>query len=218
MSPLSPRVLPALMLAAALSSACGGGGGGGGSSSSTEPAPTPAPTPVPTPTPTPPAPETSYQLEGTVTASASQAADSDNNAPAREAIGNDTIASAQAIPNPITLGGYVNQPGTGAEGRSQITGDIDDYFRVELLAGQRITMIVADFQQADADLYLLDDQGRTVDFSIDTGEIESVRVPEDGTYLVKWKTPLKKVAGSRLEPQRRKCPWHRLSATQALLR
>jgi serine protease len=129
-------------------------------------------------------PEQSFTLTGTVTASASQAADSDNNDPARVAVGNDTAASAQPIPNPITLGGYVNQPGTGAEGRSQAGGDIDDFFRVQLLAGQRVTMIVADFQQADADLYLRDETGDIVDFSVDIGEIESVVVPETGTYLV----------------------------------
>ena len=180
MSRRSTALVPVLSLVMALS-ACGGGGGGGGSSPTS---PTPVPTPTPSPTPLPPVPGESFTLTGTVTASASQAADSDNNDPARVAIGNDTAASAQSIPNPITLGGYVNQPGTGAEGRSQVGGDIDDFFRVELLAGQRVTMIVADFQQADADLYLLDELGETVDFSVDIGEIESVVVPETGTYLV----------------------------------
>jgi serine protease len=173
--------MAAVALVAALLTACGGGGGGGGSSTSTEP----SPTPVPTPTPSPPPPEALFTLAGTVTASASQAADSDNNDPARVAISNDTPESAQPIPNPITLGGYINQPGFGTEGRSRASGDIDDFFRVELLAGQRITMIVADFQQADADLYLWDEFGNAiVDFSVDTGEIESLVVPENGTYLV----------------------------------
>ena len=159
-------------------SACSGGGGGGGGSTN-------APTPTPAPSPAPPEPEpTRFVLSGTVTASASQAVDSDNNDPAGTAISNNSTSTAQAIPNPITLGGYINQPGSGAEGRSQLSGDIDDFFRVDLLAGQRVTMIVADFQQADADLYLYDTLGNVVDFSIDTGEIESLIVPADGTYLV----------------------------------
>lgn len=149
-----------------LATACGGGGGGGGSA---------ADNPSDPPT---------FTLSGTVTSSASQLADSDTNDPTRPAVSNDTPASPQTIPNPITLGGYVNQPGTGAEGRSQVSGDINDFFQVELLAGQRVTLLVADFEQADADLYLLDNEGDFVDSSIDTGEVESLLIPKDGTYLV----------------------------------
>ncbi len=110
--------------------------------------------------------------------------DGDTNDPSRGAISNDTVSSAQPIPNPITLGGYINQPGSGATGRSQVDGDIDDFFRVDLLAGQSVTMLVADFEQADADLYLYDTQGNILDFSIESGEIETLVIPADGTYLV----------------------------------
>jgi serine protease len=119
-----------------------------------------------------------------VLASSSQAVDGDTNDPGRPARPNDTLDTAQAIPNPITLGGYVNQPGTGAEGRSRDGGDIDDYYRVQLLAGQTVTMLVADFLQADADLYLYDLDGQVVDFSIESGEVETLVITEDGTYLV----------------------------------
>ncbi len=165
--------LTALLAITLLASACGGGGGG---SSST-------PEPPPTLPPVAPEPEL-FRLAGTVTASSSQAVDDDTNDPAGPVRANDTVETAQSIPNPITLGGYVNQPGTGAPGRSQVDGDIDDYFRVELLAGQTITMLVADFQQADADLYLFDTRGRILDFSIESGEIETLVVPRDGTYVV----------------------------------
>ncbi len=97
---------------------------------------------------------------------------------------NDTPDQAQRIPNPITLGGYINQPGSGAEGRSQVSGDIDDYFLLDLLAGQSVTLLVGDFEQADADLYLMDTQGKVLEFSINGGEVESLLVPGDGTYLV----------------------------------
>jgi serine protease len=110
--------------------------------------------------------------------------DGDTNDPTTEAVSNDTISSAQPIPNPITLGGYINRPGTGAPGRSQVAGDIDDFFRVELLAGQSVTMLVADFERADADLYLYDTRGNILDFSIETGEVETLVIPEDGTYFV----------------------------------
>ena len=164
--------LTALVAVALLVTACGGGGGGG--------SPTAAPTPVPTPTP----PPESFRIAGTISASASQAVDGDTNDPAGIVRANDSVASAQPIPNPITLGGYVNQPGSGAPGRSNVTGDTDDYFRVDLLAGQSITMLVADFKRADADLYLYNTQGRILDFSIESGEVETLVISQDGTYIV----------------------------------
>jgi serine protease len=175
-----PKLIACLVITA-LATACGGGGGGSSTSSAPAPTPMPAPEPVPNPNPAPPE---LFRISGTITASGSQAVDSDTNDPASQAISNDTFASAQPIPNPITLGGYINQPGTGAEGRSRIDGDINDFFRLDLLAGQRVTMLVADFEQADADLYLYDLQEKDVAHSIETGEIETVVVPADGTYLV----------------------------------
>ncbi|MEM8660280.1 MAG: S8 family peptidase [Pseudomonadota bacterium] len=160
--------------------ACGGGGGGGGDTGGPVAAPTPTPPTEPPPAPTPDV----FQISGIVTASGSQAVDSDTNDPAGVAVSNDSISSAQFISNPVTLGGYVNQPGSGAAGRSRFSGDTDDYFRVELLAGQRITMLVTDFLQADADLYLLDTAGRILDFSIETGEVETLTVPTDGSYVI----------------------------------
>jgi len=162
------------LMVSLLLSACGGGGGRGGGDD------TPAPPPVPPPPPM----ETTFSLSGTLVAPGSQAVDSDTNDPTREAIGNNTLATAQLLGNPVTLGGYVNVPGAGAPGRSTTSGDVEDFFRVELLAGQQITMLVADFQQADADLYLFDTQGNIIDFSIATGEVESLTIEEDGTFLV----------------------------------
>lgn len=153
--------------------ACGGGGGSGSA----------GPDPPDTAPPLQPAPEL-YRVAGTVTASASQTVDGDTNDRTAEVRPNDSVASAQPIANPVTLGGYVNQPGSGAPGRSQLSGDLDDYYRVDLLAGQSVTMLVADFQQADADLYLYDTQGNILDFSIESGEIETLRIPRDGTYVV----------------------------------
>jgi len=169
-----PLQLMATVAMSLLVTACGGGGGGGGDSVSEPP---------PVPPPVTPPPEL-FRISGTVTASSSQAVDGDTNDPGTIARPNDTVATAQSIPNPITLGGYVNQPGTGAPGRSQVAGDVDDYFRVELLAGQSVTMLVADFEQADADLYLFDTQGRVLDFSIESGEVETLVIPRDGTYVV----------------------------------
>ena len=125
----------------------------------------------------------SWTLSGSVLASSSQAVDGDTNDTASLYTPNDTLSSAQELANPVTLGGYVNQPGAGAEGRSQISGDVDDYFRLTLLEGQSVTLLVADFEDADADLYLYNESGDVIDFSVETGEIEAVTAPENGTYL-----------------------------------
>ena len=124
-----------------------------------------------------------YSLSGSVLASSNQALDGDTNDSANRYIPNDSIATAQPLANPVTLGGYINQPGTGAEGRSQVAGDIDDYYRLKLLEGQSVTLLVADFETADADLYLYSEQGEIVNFSIETGEIESVTAPSSGTWI-----------------------------------
>ncbi len=125
-----------------------------------------------------------FTLSGTISSPAVAAVDSDTNDPNAPFAPNDSINQAQTISNPITIGGYVNQPGEGAPGRSQTSGDIDDYYRVALLAGQTITMLVADFQTGDADLSLYDDSGLLVAASVNTGEIESIVVPADGIYFV----------------------------------
>ncbi len=124
-----------------------------------------------------------FSLSGSVLASSNQAVDGDTNDPANIYLPNDTLATAQPLANPVTLGGYINQPGTGAEGRSQIAGDVDDYYRLQLLAGQSVTLLVAEFETADADLYLYSEQGEIVDFSVESGEIETVTAPESGTWF-----------------------------------
>ncbi|MHA7815971.1 MAG: S8 family peptidase [Pseudohaliea sp.] len=123
-------------------------------------------------------------LGGRVVPSVNQVLDSDTNDPANLYRANDSRADAQPVGNPVTIGGYVNLAGTGAEGRSRVGGDPEDFFAVELLEGQSITLLVADYRGADADLYLYDDSGEIVDFSIEVGELERVSVPADGRYAV----------------------------------
>ncbi|MCK7470328.1 MAG: hypothetical protein MZU95_05610 [Desulfomicrobium escambiense] len=55
------------------------------------------------------------------------AIDNDVNDPNAAYKTNDSLADAQSIPNPVTLGGYVNQPGSGPDGRSRAAGDVTDY-------------------------------------------------------------------------------------------
>ncbi|MEM7692608.1 MAG: PKD domain-containing protein, partial [Pseudomonadota bacterium] len=123
-------------------------------------------------------------ISGRILPSPSQKLDGDTNDPFNPVIPNNDPASPQALTNPATLGGYVNEPGSGTEGRSLVSGDREDFFSVELLEGQTIGLLVAEFQDADADLYLYTPDFQLVDFSIETGQQEAIVVPADGNYLV----------------------------------
>ncbi|WP_439105649.1 S8 family serine peptidase [Congregibacter sp.] len=123
-------------------------------------------------------------ISGSIQPAASQSLDGDTNDPFNPFLNNDDPAQPQVIANPTTLGGYVNEPGSGAEGRSQVAGDREDYFLVDLLAGQSITLLVAEYQDADADLYLYSTDGELLDFSIETGPSESIVIDQSDSYLV----------------------------------
>jgi serine protease len=113
------------------------------------------------------------------------ALDSDSNDPDAVYIPNDTAVTAQDLPNPVTLTGFVNQPGSGPEGRSHAAGDVVDVYRVSLRAGQRVTLTLAgDGVQADLDLGLADLNGNLLDASAGQGRVESLTVKTDGDALV----------------------------------
>jgi serine protease len=154
-------VVPMLVLLVS----CGGGGGAGGSA---------------------PPPETLFTVSGTVTASTVAAIDGDVNDPFARRVANDRCESAQAVPNPVTLGGYVNAPGAGANGQSFVDGDLDDFYRVSLLAGQTATLYISeDGFNNDLDLYLVDGGCETVEAASEgVGTVETVTAPRDGDYFI----------------------------------
>lgn len=130
--------------------------------------------------------EVGFRVEGTVAIAPVSAVDSDLNDPNARYAPNDTSGSAQPIPNPAVLGGYLNRPGAGATGRSFENGDLVDFFSVNLLAGQSIRLGIADHPAADLDL-LLFGAGPPVEVvasSVGTSAEESVTVLEDGDYYV----------------------------------
>jgi serine protease len=125
-------------------------------------------------------------VSGTVIPGGGTAIDSDVNDPLAPFVPNDTLAEAQLIPNPATLGGYVNTPGAGAPGRSFEAGDELDIFQVELFAAQTIALRIASDDAADdLDLYLADRNGEIIDASLEVAaREESLVVPAGGEYLV----------------------------------
>jgi serine protease len=162
----SKGVLLALGLVGLLLQACGGGGDGDN----------PAP---------PPQPAAKYTLSGTVRPAAGTATDSDVNDRFALHQPNDTLANAQSIPNPVTLGGYANRPGAGPGGRSRDAGDVRDIYRVGLLAGQQINLLIAgDGVRDDLDLALADLDGNILDAAASQNRMETLTVAASGDYLV----------------------------------
>ena len=126
-----------------------------------------------------------FRVSGTIPVAASTAADSDVNDTQSPYTANDSIATAQEIANPVTLGGYANVPGAGPSGRSQAGGDPLDYFRVALADGQVVRLFAAEtIASGDLDLALLTEAGAPVAISDSTSQTEEIVVPSTGTFLI----------------------------------
>lgn len=154
-------------------SGCGGGGGGGSDGGNGGGA-------------------TSFSVSGTLTAAAGTVMDSDVNDPFAPHASNNLFGSAQDVPNPASIGGFVTATATGVSGdRFAAITDVNDLYRATLSAGQTITLAIADHPGGgsltpDLDLFLYDeaDTGSPVDWSLSLGPDESVTVPADGTYYI----------------------------------
>lgn len=153
-----------------LLAACGGGGSG---DSSAPPAQAPA-------------------AAGRVLLAAIVQSDGDVNDPDAPYRSNDDLAGAQSLPNPVVLGGYLNEPGRGPQGRSYAAGDLDDVFVVDLVAGQLIELVLPppapgtpDAERDDVDLGLYGASGVLVDESAGIGPLEQLFAPANGRYYVR---------------------------------
>jgi serine protease len=158
--------------------ACGGGGGGGSSSvaGNTDGVGT-------------------FSVSGEISFAANTAIDSDVNDPAAPYASNDLydpdnglvdLDLVQRVPRLVTLGGYVNQPGQGADGRSFAEGDESDYFVADLTAGQVITLNTAE-SGSNLDLFLYMDRNFDQFVASSTkaaGEVERIQVDSSGTYFI----------------------------------
>ncbi len=135
----------------------------------------------------PPPTGATFNLSGTLQVSSNTAIDSDVNdvnAPYRS---NDDLFNPQTLPNPVILGGYVNEVREGASGTSFSAGDIDDFYLIDLFAGQQITLLIGsdDLSRNDVDLGLLDARsGVLIDASVSEGNTENLTVRTTGRYLI----------------------------------
>ena len=109
---------------------------------------------------------TGVQITGAASVSSGTQIDSDVNESSVINVGNNDFASAQKIFSPGVLGGYVNQPNSGASGNLFASGD-DDYFLVSLSAGESILLTISDTAEGqDLDMELYDASRVLVDDSV----------------------------------------------------
>ncbi len=124
-----------------------------------------------------------YTISGTVRASmiVFDGDTDDENAPFHP---NNSLETAQIVPNGAKISGYVKVAGAGSQGQSFLEGDVFDVYAVDLTAGQVILLVVAEPDRADLDLFLGNAGGELLQASQGIEAIESVQVPSDGTHYI----------------------------------
>lgn len=127
---------------------------------------------------------TGFSVCGTIVAPTFAIIDSDVNDQNAPYAPNDAISTAQQIPNPATIGGYVNAPGKGSTGRSQVSGDSSDFFTGDFRQGDAITLHISAPDRADLNLRLYDVSGAIINSSTGTGPTENVTVAAAGKYTI----------------------------------
>jgi serine protease len=127
---------------------------------------------------------TGYILSGTIDVADNTAVDLDTNDQGAANAPNDNFGLAQDLPVPVVLGGYVNQPGNGADGNNFEDGDPSDFFRFTGGSGQSILLSFSDENALEIHLYLYDDERRLVDTSQSDGNTQSLTISSAGTYYL----------------------------------
>ena len=113
-----------------------------------------------------------------------------------EYIPNESFESAQPLPNPISVGGYVNLPYQQPNcpswpiclaGRSYTIGNPDDYYQVQLKTGDVVTLAIGepDTRNNRLDLYLYYSNRQPASSSVGTGVYRMLTAPSEGIFYVK---------------------------------
>ena len=131
----------------------------------------------------------SLVIAGTIFVSSSVAVDSDVNDSGSTPVSNNTRETAQFVTNPVTIGGFANEAGTGPnfDGFSNLTESGDDFdgYRINALGGEIINLRIATRGQGDLDLLLYDNNGELIDFSVSATDNESIAIPDGvATYNI----------------------------------
>ncbi|MFH2000577.1 MAG: S8 family serine peptidase, partial [Planctomycetota bacterium] len=125
-----------------------------------------------------------HSMSGTIYSMSNTEVDGDVNDPKAVYTPNDSFAQAQALPNPVTLSGYVNVASFGSEGRSFETGDTNDFYRVTLSTDQEVSLNIAERVGNNMELKLYDQNQVLVDASLGTARVHSVVAPASGDYFI----------------------------------
>ena len=87
-----------------------------------------------------------FTISGTITAATNTAVDGDLNDPFAPYVTNDDITTAQPLSTPVIVNGFASLSGTGFAGdRFSTSGDVYDVYSAHLLAGQYVSLRVADY-------------------------------------------------------------------------
>lgn len=125
----------------------------------------------------------SFTLSGRVQILPSSAVDSDVNDPDAPLVRNNSFAEAQVLPNPVSLGGYLNVAGAGKAGALRDGGDVTDKFRISFAGNENVLLTVTN-PAAELSLMLLDENHTIVDATVVNGTSASLSVPAAGNYFV----------------------------------
>ncbi len=150
-----------------------------------------------------------YSVSGTIIAQPGSVVDSDVNDPLASFVANDAPATAQAVPNPSVVGGFVSAIATNTDSsvssagdRFEFDADKFDTYSATLTANQTITLSISNFRSRDPEKHdlnlLLFDMSNTVSFAADSCEfaanavdqsisrssVENIVVPENGNYYI----------------------------------
>jgi serine protease len=132
-------------------------------------------------------PQGTFTVSGRIRILRSSAVDSDVNDPNMPPASNNSFADAQELPNPVTLGGFINVPGSGdPDGNLFETGDPGDFYHIELSGQDSIVLTVGDPQSSSLALYLWKDGDppELVDSVMINGDAGTLRPPAGGSYFV----------------------------------
>lgn len=123
-------------------------------------------------------------LSGTITILSSSAIDVDVNDRLTTGGDNNSFANAQNLPLPVTLGGFTNQPNSGADtGNLFASGDPGDFYQLNFSGNETILLTIAE-SNADLDIRLYDANQNLVDSGQGTGRTEVVQVTTPGSYFI----------------------------------
>ncbi len=137
----------------------------------------------------------SVSLSGTISVSSATGVDSDTNNADATNKSNNSPSEAQIISAPIRIGGFLTLDATNTQGdKFQNSTDVNDYYRVDLRAGDIVNLYIADHpggtsSTADLELELIDASSESVIAdSLGQTATETVTVPAspgDGNYYIR---------------------------------